>query len=339
MNRIALIAATALAVLPASGNIAVADKFYEGKSVDFIIGGNAGAGYDAYARMLMRHMGRHIPGSPTFVARNMPGAGGSIAAAWLANVAPRDGSTLGAIYPGSIMNPLLQPDRKFTYDPVKFAYLGSADSTVSVCATYHTSPVKTYEDARRIDAIIGGSPGSPAEYAFLHQRAGNLKIKIVPGYKGTTDIFLAMERGEVAGFCGVSWSSINAQRPDWIRDGKFNFIAHDSVDPDPELTKLGAPHSLGLIKDPRERAAAELIFSQQVFGRPYVAPPGTPENRVALLRSAFTATMKDEAFLADAKKARLIIEPTSGARMEELIRRAYSAPKDVVARATQLIAQ
>ncbi len=332
-------AATALAVLPATGQIVAADNFYEGKSIDFIIGGNAGAGYDAYARMLMRQLGRHIQGSPTFVARNMPGAGGAIASAWLANVAPRDGGTIGAIYPGAIMNPLLQPDRKFNYDPVKFHYLGSADATVSVCATYHSSPVKTYEDARRINAIIGGSPGAPAEYAFLHQRAGGLKINIVPGYKGTTDILLAMERGEVAGFCGISWSSLNSQRPDWIRDGKLNYIAHDSVEPDAELAKLGAPNSLDLIKDPLDRAAAELIFSQQVFGRPYVAPPGTPENRVAVLRAAFMATMKDAAFLAEAKKARLIIVPTTGERMEELIRRAYGSTKEVVARATQLIAQ
>ena len=338
MHRVALTLIGVLTAWSTSVQSVAADDFYEGKSVSFIIGGNPGAGYDTYARTLMRHLGRHIPGSPSFVARNMPGAGGSIAAAWLANIAPRDGSAIGAIYPGSIMNPLLQPDRKFNYDPAAFHYLGSADATVSVCATYHTSPVKTYEDARSNKAIFGGSPGSPAEYAFLHRKAGGLKIDIVPGYKGTTDILMAMERGEVAGFCGVSWSSLNAQRPDWIRDGKFNYIAHDAVEADPELTKLGAPNSLEMIKNPLDRAAAELIFSQQVFGRPYVAPPGAPEKRVATLRSAFTATMKDGAFLAEAEKARLIIAPTSGERMEQLIRRAYGAPKEVVARARELIA-
>jgi tripartite-type tricarboxylate transporter receptor subunit TctC len=268
MRKVAVTLAGAFFAWSAPAQIASAENFYEGRNVDFIIGGNPGAGYDTYARTLMRHLGRHIPGSPSFIARNMPGAGGAIASAWLANIAPRDGSAIGAIYPGAIINPLLQPDRKFNYDPAAFNYLGSADATVSVCATYHTSPVKTYEDARRTGAIFGGSPGAPAEYAFLHRRAGGLKIDIVPGYKGTTDILMAMERGEVAGFCGVSWSSLNAQRPDWIRDRKFNFIAHDAVEADAELTKLGAPNSLALIKDPLDRAAAELIFSQQVFGRP-----------------------------------------------------------------------
>lgn len=335
--------ALALAVMGALNVIAApspasAESFYKGLSIDFIIGGNAGAGYDTYARSLMRHMGRHIPGSPTFIARNMPGAGGGIASAWLANIAPRDGSAIGAIYPGAIMNPLLQPDRKFNYDPTAFHYLGSSDATVSICATYHTSPVKTYAQARREPAIFGAATGSLAEYAYLHKKAGGLKIEIVTGYKGTSDIFLAMERGEVAGICGVPWSSLDAQRPDWIRDNKLNFLVQDALEPNPELSKMGIPPSLELIQNPLDKSAVELILSQQIFGRPYVAPPGTPESRVRILRDAFMATMKDDEFRAEANKLRLIISPTPGERMQELIRGAYGAREDVVARARNLIA-
>ncbi|MFN3890648.1 MAG: Bug family tripartite tricarboxylate transporter substrate binding protein [Beijerinckiaceae bacterium] len=284
-------------------------------------------------------MGRHIHGSPTFVMRNMPGAGGIVAASWLANVAPKDGSTIGAIYPGAIMSPILQPEGKLTYNPALFRYIGSADSSVYVCATYHSSGVKTYADAREKPLVVGASSsGSTIEFANLHIRAGGVKFKAVMGYKGTGDIMLAMERGEVSGLCGLDWASVQAQRPDWLRDGKLNFIVQDSLEPNEELSKRGTPHALTLITDPLDRAAAELVFSQQVFGRPYLAPQGTPEARVAILREAFMKTMTDDEFLSDAKKSRLSIFPSDGVKVEELIRRAFNASEKSILRARELIA-
>ena len=316
-----------------------ADNFYVNRAIEFIVAGNAGAGYDTYARTLARHMGRHIPGSPTFVIRNMPGAGGIVAASWLANVAPKDGSTVGAIYPGSIMSPILQPETKLTYDPASFKYIGSADSSVYLCAIYHTTRVGSYDAARQQPIVVGASSaGSTMEFANLHIRAGGVKFKVVTGYKGTADIMLAMDRGEVEGLCGLDWASAQAQRPDWVRDGKLKFIVQDALVPNEELTKRGTPHSLTLFSDPLDREAAELVFSQQVFGRPYLAPAGTPGARVEVLRAAFMATMKDPGFVADAQKSRLNIAPADGAKVEELIQRAFSASDRTVRRARELIA-
>lgn len=331
-------AACCASLLVIMGAPVEADDLYKGQNIDVVIAGNPGAGYDTYARTMMRHMNRHIPGVSGLVARNMPGAGGAIASAWLYNVAPRDGRVIGAIYPGAILNPLLYPEKKFNYDPTAFRYIGSADSSVYICVTFHTSPVKTYEDAKTSTVLIGAeSTGSTFEYAHLHRKAGGVNFKIVPGYKGTGDVMLAMERGEVHGLCGLDWSSLKAQRPEWVRDNLLNILVQDSLEPGKELTDRGVPHSLALMKDPADRRAAELIFAQQVFGRPYIAPPGVPENRIELLRNAFSMTMKDDGFLADAKKSRLNIDPASGERVQRLIEDAFNAPKEIVQRARELI--
>lgn len=237
------------------------------------------------------------------------------------------------------MSPILQPETKLTYDPAAFKYLGSADSSVYVCAVFHASKVRSYEAARQQPLVVGASStGSTLEFAKLHIRAGGAKFKVVTGYKGTADIMLAMERGEAEGLCGLDWASVQAQRPDWVRDGKLNFIVQDALVANDELAKRGVPHSMSLIADPLDREAAELIFSQQVFGRPYLAPPGTPVARVEILRAAFMATMKDTNFLADARKSRLNIAPADGARVEELIQRAFAASTTTVRRARELIA-
>lgn len=327
-----------LIVLMGQVTPSAADETYKGQNIDVVIAGNVGAGYDTYARTLMRHMGRHIPGVNGLIARNMPGAGGAVASAWLYNLAPKDGRAIGAIYPGAILNPLLYPEKQFNYDPTAFHYIGSADSSVYICVTFHTSPVKTYEDAKASTALIGAeSTGSTFEYAHLHRKAGGVKFNVIPGYKGTGDVMLAMERREVDGLCGLDWSSLKAQRPEWIRDNRLNILVQDALEPSAELTARGVPHSLPLMKEPADRRAAELIFAQQVFGRPYIAPPGTPAGRVEALRKGFTMTMKDEAFLADAKKSRLNIDPASGDRVQRLIHDAFNAPKEIVQRARELI--
>ena len=248
--------------------------FYAGKTIDFLIGGDVGGGYDIYARVLARHLHRFIPGSPTIVTKNQPGAGSGRAASFLYGVAPRDGSVIGAVFPGAIMGPLLDERAQALYDPTKFQYLGSADNATRVCISHERSRIKSFEDALQHKAIMGASAagGSTRDYVNMHKRTTGAMFDLVAGYKGTADIFLAMERGEVDGMCGLDWASLKSQRPDWIRNKTANILAQINLEPEAELTALGVPQIWKFIKSEGDKKAVELIISQQVFGRPYLAP-------------------------------------------------------------------
>ena len=336
---ISITATIAIAAATTNAGAAGASDFYAGKQIVFLIGGNPGGGYDLYARALSRHMGKHIPGHPGFIVRNQPGAGSGTAAAYLASVAPKDGSIIGAIYPGVIVAPLLDGKAQGLFDPQAFKYLGSADSGTRVCITYVDSKIKTFDDARKSKAIMGASAagGSTRDYAYMNANAAGAKFEVVSGYKGTVDIFLAMERGEVDGMCGLDWSSLKSQRPDWLRDKKLNIILQNGAENDPELDKLGAPGVWKYVEKEEDRKAIEMIVSQQVFGRPYLAPPGISPGRLKILRDAFSATVTDPEFMADAEKLHLDVTPSSGEKVQAVVEKLYSAPKSVVERARQLI--
>jgi len=322
-----------------SVSVARAADFYAGKKVDFVIGSDAGGGYDIYARNIGKHLVRFLPGNPTIVLRNMPGAGSGTAAATLFRVSAKDGTVIGAIFPGVIVGPLLEDRAQNLFDPNKFEYLATADSGVRVCITGANSKVKTFEDAQKQKTVIGASAagGSTRDYAAFHKNAAGAQFDIVSGYKGTADILLAMERGEVDGLCGLDWTSLKSQRPDWLRDKTDNILVQDGIETEHELDALGVPSIWKFIAKESDKAPVELIVSQQVFGRPYVAPPGVPAEQVKMLRDAFEAVMKDEAFLADAKQGRLDIAPLRGEKVQEVVAKLYAAPKDVVQRAKQLI--
>jgi tripartite-type tricarboxylate transporter receptor subunit TctC len=334
LGTAALVAATGS--LP---TLASANDFYAGKQIVFLIGGDAGGGYDLYARALSRHMGRFIPGAPTFVTRNQPGAGSGTAAAYLASVAPKDGTTIGAVFPGVIIGPLLEDKQQGLFDPTKFVYLGSADSGTRVCVTYHTSKIKTFEDAQKNKVIIGASAagGSTRDYAYLHVNAAGAQFNVVSGYKGTVDIFLAMERGEVDGMCGLDWSSLKSQRPSWLSEKKINILVQNSLDPEPELDRIGVPPLWKFIKNNEDRTAVEMVLSQQIFGRPYLAPPGANPAQVKVLRDAFMATVKDPEFLVDAEKSRLDVSASSGERVQSVVEKLYASSKETVKRAKDII--
>lgn len=316
-----------------------AEDFYAGKTIDFIVGSASGGGYDIYARALARHLPRHIPGSPSIVVKNMPGAGSGRAAAFLASVAAKDGTAIGALFPGAIMGPLLEDRAQALYDPTKLQYLASADSGTRTCATFQSSKIKTFEDALKNKAIMGASAagGSTRDYANMHRKTTGAKFELVTGYKGTADLGLAMERGEIDGICGWDWASTKSQKPDWLRDGKLNILVQVSLEPDPELTRLGVPEIWKFIAKEDDRKAVELVVTQQVFGRPYVAPPGMPAERVALLRSAFEATMKDRQFLEDAEKSRIDINPSHGRKVQQVVEKVYATPKNIVDLAKELV--
>ena len=329
-----LLCVSAWAATPVS-----AADYYAGKKVDFVIGSDAGGGYDIYARNIGKHLGRFLPGNPTVVPRNMPGAGSGTAAASLFRLSAKDGTVIGALFPGVIVGPLLEDRAQNLFDPNKFEYLATADSGTRVCITGPLSKVKTFEDAQKQKTVIGASAagGSTRDYAAFHKNAAGAQFNIVSGYKGTADILLAIERGEVDGLCGLDWTSLKSQRPTWLEQKTVNILVQDGMETEHELDALGVPPIWKFITKESDKAAVELIVSQQVFGRPYVAPPGVPAEQVKMLRDAFEAVMKDEAFLADAKQGRLDISPLRGEKVQDVVAKLYAAPKDVVQRAKQLI--
>jgi tripartite-type tricarboxylate transporter receptor subunit TctC len=329
-------AVAAAALLTYAGSEA-AEDFYAGKTIKFIIGSNPGGGYDIYARTLAEHLVRHLPGNPEIVPMNMPGAGSAKAASYMATIAAKDGTEIGAIFPGAVMEPLLE-STKFSYDPSTFQYLGTLDNSTRLCVTYQTSKTKTFGDAQKRKTVIGASQagGSTRDYAYMLNNLAGAKFDIVSGYKGSVDILIALERGEVEGLCGYDWSSLRAQRPDWVRDHKVNYLLQVGAEPQVSLTRMGVPSIWKFITDPQDRQVAQLIVSQQMFGRPYLAPAGTPPDRVATLRRAFAATIKDPEFLADAKKTQIDIEPLPGEQVQQVVEKLFASPRSVVERAAQV---
>lgn len=320
----------------ASATFAAAEDFYKDKTIEFYVGGNAGGGYDVYARAIARHLPRHIPGAPAIVVKNMPGGGSAKAASFLALQGEKDGTMIGAVFPGAIMEPLLSTRAgKFQYDPRQFLYLGTANNATRICATWHGSKTKSYDDALRRKTIMGASQagGSTRDYAYMLKHLTGAQFDVVAGYKGTVDMIVALERGEIDGLCGYDYSSLRTQRPDWIRDKKINLLVQLGLEADPELTRMGVPEVWKYLKNPEDRKVIELIVTQQVLGRPYFAPPGVPADRLKILRAGFAATFKDKDFLADAQKMRIDIEPLDGNKVQSLVEKLYASPKALIERA------
>ena len=330
--------ALAAAVVLATPSARAAD-YFAGKSIDLLIGAPAGGGYDIYARALARHYGRHIPGQPVIVSKNMPGAGSARAAGFISTVAPKDGTAIAAIMPGAVMGPLLDDKAEALFDPTKVNYLGTTNNGTRVCVSRKDSKIKTFDDALTQKAAFGGvsSNDSTREYGYMHKNTAGAQYDVVSGYSGTAEIALAMERGEIDGACGWDWSSFKSQRPDWIRDGKVNLLLQVGLEPNAELTRMGVPSVFKYVKSDEARKVVELVISQQVFQRSYIAPPGLPAEQLETLRSAFDATMSDRQFLDDAEKIRIDVSPLSGAKVQALVQKLYATPKDIVARARQAI--
>jgi tripartite-type tricarboxylate transporter receptor subunit TctC len=318
---------------------ATAADFYAGKTIDFVVSNAPGGGFDIYARTIARHMYRHIPGQPVIVVKNMPGAGGARAGYHVNTVAPADGLTIGGIMPGTVMAPLLDDKPDTSFDPSKVLYLGTANSGTYVCITLDHSKVKTLDQALGQKAVMGGvaAGNSINDIANLVKRTTGAQLNLISGYKGTLDVTLAIERRELDGTCGWNWSSAKSQKPDWVREHRLNYLAQISLQPNAELTQLGAPEIWPYIKDAADRKVAELVVSQQSFERPYFMAHGTPPELANILRTAFDATMNDPQFVADAQKTGVDVSPLPGTRVQALVEKLYSTPKDIVERAKQAI--
>jgi len=311
---------------------AAAQDYYAGKTIDLVVGNYPGGGFDIYARAVARHLGRNIPGNPAIVVKNMPGAGSAKAGVHISQVAPKDGLSIGAVTPGAIVGPLLDDKPQSMFDPAKVTYLGTANSGTRICVTYDKSKVRSFQQAMTEKVVLGGvAPGDAVhDFAYMVRATTGAAISVVPGYKGTLDVTLAMERSEVDGACGWEWSSAKAQKPEWIRDGKLNFLLQIGPHANDELTRMGVPPLSQYIKDDDKRRVMELIVSQQAFQRPYFVATGTPDAYVAILRKAFDATMQDGEFLADAKKLRIDVSPLPGATVQDLVQTFYATPRNIV---------
>jgi len=335
--RLAL--AASLLIGCAGGPAAHADDFYAGKQITLYIGSTPGGGYDSYARLLARHWGDHIPGHPTVVPVNMPGAGSNKLAYYIYAVAPKDGTAVGEIFPGAVLEPLIG-DKPVPHDPRKLVYIGSANNEVFLCFVRSDSPVKTFKDAftTQIRLAASAAGGSTRDFPLMLDHILGTKFDVVAGYPGSREMMLAIEQGEVAGACGIGVSSLAEAEPTWIPSGKVIVLAQEALRPDPSMTALKVPLTREFAKTDEEREVLSLMYSQEVFGRPFVAPPGTPEDRVAVLRASFMATLKDPATLEDAKRVRLPVDPIEGTEVQALVTKAYATPPAIVARLKAAIA-
>jgi tripartite-type tricarboxylate transporter receptor subunit TctC len=314
-------------------------QFFRGKQISVIVGSSAGGGYDIYARLLARHMSRHIPGNPVLVASNMPGAASTAAAAHLYNTAPKDGTVIGALQNTIILDALLDEAKRARFDASKLVYLGSATTDHYICIARADAPVKSFQQLQAQELLIGASqPGtSTRDFPVLLNTMAGARFRIVSGYPGTREITLAIEKGEVQGLCGFSWSSLAAQRPDWLKSGFIRVLVQEHDKGNPVINKMGVPLAVDFATSPENRQILELFYSSETFGRPYMLPPGMPAERVAVLRAAFMATMRDQELLADAQKIGLDIDPISGEELQGLAQRIYATPPEVIARAKQAL--
>lgn len=333
---LAVLSGAALAV---GGGRAAASDFYAGKTVNFIVGTDVGGGFSIYGRVLSRHLGRFIPGAPTVVMKNMPGAGGATAASYFYRIAPKDGTVIGSVAPNAILGRLLDGNVS-QYDPTKFQYLAGAERGTRLCMTFAHSKTRTLEDALRQRTVIGAtSVGSPTrEYAAMIKHSTGAQFEIVSGYKGPPDLFLAMSRGEIDGVCGLDWTALKSQQPEWLRDGKLNILVQASIEPHPELAKLRVPVPWPYIRNEIDRRAVEVMVGfEQAFGKSYLVPPEVPAERVAILRQAFAAVLKDKEFLAEAAKVRIEITAQSGEDVERVVQNAYASTAAVIERLRKIV--
>jgi len=303
-------------------------KFYKGKKIRMVVGSTAGGGYGTYARVLGNYMTNYIPGKPRILVQFRPGAGSVVATNWLYNVGPRDGTAMASIQRAIPMLPLLG-QRGPKYDALKFNWIGSLNNEVSICVSWHTSGIKTIQDVMKKELIIGGAgPNDTEQFPSALNNILGTKFKIISGYSGT-GITLAMERGEVYGRCGWSWTSFNNQRPTWLKEKKVNILIQLTLKGLPEIGNV--PVVIDLAKNPKDKAVLELIFARQALGRPYVMPPDVPADRLAAVRKAFMATARDPKFVAQMKKLRFNVSPVSGEEMQNIIIKIYKTPPDIVA--------
>jgi tripartite-type tricarboxylate transporter receptor subunit TctC len=316
-------------------NASAEDLPFKHKQVRLIIGYAAGGGYDQYGRLVARYLGKYLPGHPDILPQNMPGAGSIVAANAIYNTVPKDGSVIGLIARDAVTQPLTTENTGAKFDAAKMGWLGTPTAENFVCITSSKSKVKAFSDLMTTELVIGGAgAGSGMEIVptALNGLVGT-KFKVVGGYPGSTEVFLAMERGEVDGFCS-SYSAVAIRYSDEIKSGDILVLFQAASRPNPDIA---APFLPDLVKDAAQRQSIDFLFASQTLGRPFIAPPGLAPGTLGVLRDAFEAAVKDPNFVAEAAKLKLEIDPVNGAELERVVRSIYATPKSVVERVSVLV--
>lgn len=335
----ALFAGSASAQDPRDPQAAEVAEFYKDKRIDLVISSTVGGGNDISARLIARFLPGHIPGRPQVVPRNMPGAGGVTAANHLYNVAPRDGTAIGMIQNSAVFDPLFGNDAA-KFDVQRINWLGSPSKDTAVLIVWHTVPVDSLADARKRGLVLGVSGGfnaTPAFYSRVLAHVFDMPIKMVGGYPGQAEAFLAMERGENEGYPSVFWSSLKLVKPDWIAQKRVKMLVHFGPAPHRELA--GVPFANDLLKDnPEALRLMEIASAPLAVGRPIMAPPGVPQARIHYLASALGLTFQDPGYLAECKKQNLECDdPTMASELARIIADTYAAPAPIVGRLRELV--
>jgi tripartite-type tricarboxylate transporter receptor subunit TctC len=311
------------------------EQFYKGKNINLIIGYSAGGGYDTYARLLARHLGKHVPGNPTIVPQNMTGAGSLRAAAYIYSAAPKDGTAIGTFARGMAIYPLITGGTEF--DGRKFNWLGSMTQDTSLCISSTKSSIHTLQDMIDKPSNMGGEgPGAdPDIFASMYKNVFQSKLKLVTGYHGTADIMLAIQRGELDGLCGISWSTMKASYAQYLKDNQVRILVQAARSKNADLSNI--PLITDIAKTDEQKQTLALLIDPQEMARPFAAPPDIPADRADALRKAFDATMKDADFIAEAKKLNIEIAPVSAERLDSLVKKLYQTPPTIVEAARKAI--
>jgi len=305
--------------------------FYSGKTIRMVVGIDVGSGYDVNARLLARHIVNHIPGKPAIVVQNQPGAGSATMTSQLYNTGPFDGTVIGAAFAGMPTLPLLAPGGGIRFDPVKLLWLGNTNRETQLAYVWHTAPVQSLDELKTKQLLMGAqAPGSgQVDFPLVANALFGLKFKVISGYQSTAKINLALESGEVHGTV-AAWTSIKTLSAQWLADKKIKLLAQWALRTNPDLSSV--PSMLDLAKTDSDQAALRLVMARLDIGRPFFLPPGVPAERLAALRQAFDATMKDPAYLEEAKKLSIDVDPLTGAELAALVEQIAKTPAETVAR-------
>jgi tripartite-type tricarboxylate transporter receptor subunit TctC len=334
--RSAMLAGALLLTSPQANAQSPVANFYRGKTITIGVGFTAGGGYDLHARTLARYFGKHIPGNPSIVVKNVPGAAGLVLANSLANTAPKDGTEIATFDRAIPLEPLVSPDRA-RFDALKLNWIGSTDNDVSTCFAWHAARVKTFDDLLQHELVVGGTGtgGNAHIYPKVLNAVLGTKFKLVPGYPGSTEVLLAMERGETEAFCSMGFVTLEYTKPHWVRDKTVNVLVQLGITKNKD--HLDVPLALDLAKTTADRQAIEFVVSPNLFARPFTAPPDVPPERVAALRRAFNATLADPEYLAEAAARKMQVVLVKGEEIDDVLKRIYGMPKSVMDRVKEAI--
>jgi tripartite-type tricarboxylate transporter receptor subunit TctC len=335
--RVAALAATAVGLAGSAAWAEDAADFYRGKRITIVVPSAPGGSYDLYSRVLQRHFTKHMAGNPSVIVQNMPGAGGRRGTSYIHNVAPKDGTVMGAIHNFMAFDPLFEgASYEAQFDPRKFNWIGSVTNAISVAVAWHTSPIKTYQDLYRTEMVVGGVGTDTLMVTNPYLLSGliGMKFRVVAGYMSSGEVDLAMQRGEVQGRIDGGWVSVKQCCYEQVKNGQMRVLFQLGLEKHPELPDV--PLALDFARNDEERLILETAFLPYEFGRPFITTPELPAERLAALRAGFFATLKDPAFVEEVRRSNMEVNPIPPERLQALVEKAYSLPASLVARVNAL---